>query len=126
MIPDMLSNKKLNPIVTELFVTGWKLNSSRVFFITPFSFAVPKVIRLNSIHCFIMKIMKIPNKRDLQQMVFNHSSDIGFKDFINLYKKCTAKSCSFLVTDATLASDNPLHLRKCLVEKTKANDNNWW
>ena len=71
-----------------------------------------------------MKIMKIPNKRDLQQMVFNHSSDIGFKDFINLYKKCTAKSCSFLVTDATLASDNPLHLRKCLVEKTKANDNN--
>ena len=52
--------------------------------------------------------MKIPDKRELQQTAFNHSSDIDFKDFRNLYKKCTAKPYSFLVTDATLASDNPL------------------
>ena len=44
--------------------------------------------------------MKIPNKEELQQIVFNHSSDIDFKDFINLY--------SFLIIDATIASDNPL------------------
>ena len=57
-------------------------------------------------------IMKIPNKRELQQTAFNHSSDIDFKDFMNLYKKCTPKPCSFLVIDAILASDKPLRFRK--------------
>ena len=57
MIADMLCNKKLNPIVTELFLRGRKLNISLVF-ITKFYFAVPKYIRLNSTHCFIMKISK--------------------------------------------------------------------
>ena len=47
-------------------------------------------------------IMKIPNKRELQQIAFNHSSDIVFKDYMNLYKKCTAKAYSFLVIDAML------------------------
>ena len=56
-------------------------------------------------------IIKIPNKRELQQIVFNHSSDIDFKDFMNLHKKCTAKPYSFLVIYATLASDNPLVFR---------------
>ena len=51
--------------------------------------------------------MKIPNKRELQQIALNHSSDIEFKDFINAYKKCTDKGYSFLVNDTTLASDNP-------------------
>ena len=51
--------------------------------------------------------MKIPNKQQLQQIALNHSSDIDFKNFMNLYKKCTAKSYPFLVIDATLASDNP-------------------
>ena len=51
-------------------------------------------------------ITKIPNKRELQQIAFNHSSDINFKDFMNLYKKFTAKPYSFLVMDATLVSDN--------------------
>ena len=51
-------------------------------------------------------IIKIGNKRELQQTAFNHSSDIDFKDFINLYKKCTAKPYSSLVNDSTLASDN--------------------
>ena len=61
--------------------------------------------------------MKIPNKQELQQIAFNHSSDIDFKDFMNLYKKCTEKPYPFLVTDATLASDNPLRFRKNLSER---------
>ena len=109
----MLSNKKLNPVVTELFIRGRKLNISLVF-ITQSYFAVPKNIRQNSTHYFIMKI---PNKREFQQTAFNRSSDIDFKDFMNLYKKCTAKSYSFLVIYATLASDNPLRFRKNLVER---------
>ena len=56
--------------------------------------------------------MKIPDKR---QIAFNHSSEIDFKDFINLYKKCSAKPYTFLVIDTTLASDNPLRIRKKLL-----------
>ena len=85
MIADMINNNKLNPIVTELFIRGRKLNISIVF-ITQSLFKVPKDVRLNSTHFFIMKI---PNKRELQQVALNHASDIDFKDFINIYKKCT-------------------------------------
>ena len=46
--------------------------------------------------------MKIPNKRELQQIALNHSSDIDFKDFMNIYKKCTTEPYSFLVNDTTL------------------------
>ena len=56
--------------------------------------------------------MKIPNKRELQQIALNHSSDIDFKDFIKVYKKCTENKYSFLANDTTLASDNPLRFRK--------------
>ena len=108
----MLSNKKLNPIVTELFIKGRKLNMSLVF-ITESYFAVPKNIRLNSTYYFIVKIQ---NKQELQQITFDHSSDIDFKDFMNLYKKCTEKPFSFLVIDATLASNNPLHFKKDFFE----------
>ena len=58
--------------------------------------------------------MKIPNKRELQQIALNHSSDIDTKDFIKMHKKCTAESYSFFVNDATLAPDNPLRFRKNL------------
>ena len=108
----MISNKKSNSIVTELFIRGTKLNISLVF-ITQSYFKVPKDVRLNSTHFFIMKI---PNKRELQQIALNHSSDIDFKDFITIYKKCAAKQYSFLVNDATLASDNPLRFRKNLLK----------
>ena len=50
--------------------------------------------------------MKIPNKRELQQIASNHSSDSDFQDFMNLYKNCTAKPYSFVVIDATFASGN--------------------
>ena len=61
--------------------------------------------------------MKIPNKRELQQIAFNHSSDIDFQDFINLYKKCTEKPYSFLVIDTTLSSVNSSRFRKNLLER---------
>ena len=54
---------------------------------------------------------KIPNEQELQQIALTHSTDIDFKDFKNLFKKCTAKLYSFLVNDTTLASDNPLCFR---------------
>ena len=91
MIADMLSNKTLNPIVTELLIRGRKLNMSLVF-ITQYYFA--DIIRLNFTQYFFMKL---PNKQELQQISFNHSSDIEFKDSINLYNKCTAKPYYFLV-----------------------------
>ena len=94
MIPDMLSNKNVNPTVAELFIWGRKLNISLVF-ITQSYFAVPKKkIKINSMQYFIMTS---PNKRELQQIAFNDSSNIDSKDFMNLYKKCTAKPYSFLV-----------------------------
>ena len=61
--------------------------------------------------------MKIPNKRELQQIEFNHSSDIDFQDFMDLYKKCTAKLFSFLVIDATLTIGNPSRFRQNLLER---------
>ena len=82
MIADMINNKKLDSIVTELFIRGRKLNISIVF-ITQSYFKVPKDVRLNSTHFFIMKIT---SKRELQQIALNHSSDIDFKDFMKIYK----------------------------------------
>ena len=110
MIADMINKKKLNSIVTELFIRGRKLNISLVF-ITQSYFKVPKDVKLNTTHFFIMKIL---NKRELQQIAVNHSSDISTKDFINIYKKCTGKPYSLLVNDTTLSSDDPLRFRKNL------------
>ena len=92
-----------------MFIRGRKLNISIVF-IKKSYFKVPKDVRLNSTHFFIMKI---PNKRELQQIALNHSSDIDFKDFMNIYKKCTTEPYSFLVNDTT--SDDPLRFRKNLL-----------
>ena len=75
---------------------------------------MPKDIILNSMHYFIMKT---PNKTELQEILFNHASDIDFHDFMNPYKKCTEKSYSFLVIDTTLASENPLLFRKNILER---------
>ena len=60
--------------------------------------------------------MKIPNKRELQQIALNHSSDIDFKDFMKIYEKCTTEPYSFLVNDATLPSDDPLRFRKNILK----------
>ena len=106
MIADMINNNKLNPVVTELFIRGRKLKS----YFKKSYFKVPKDVRLNSTHFFIMKIS---NKRELQQIALNHSSDIDFKDFMNIYKKCTTEPYSFLFNDTTL--DDHLRFRKNLL-----------
>ena len=98
--------------VSELFIRGRKLNISIVF-ITQSYFAVPKDIRLNSTHYFVIKI---PSKRELQQVALNHSSNIDFQDLINLYKKCTTETNSFWVIVTTLSTDNSSRFRKNLLE----------
>ena len=111
MIADIINNTKLNSVITELFIRERKLKIYLAF-ITQSYFKVPKDVRLNSTHFFIMKI---PNKRERQQIALNHSSDIYSKNFIKIYKKCTAEPYPFLVSDATFASDNPLRFRKNLL-----------
>ena len=100
--------KKLNPIVTELFLKGKKLNFS-IYFITESYLKVSKDVRLYSTHFFVMIIL---NKGEVQQIDINHSSDIEFKDFIKICKKCTTEPYSFLVNDVTLPSDNSLRFGK--------------
>ena len=81
MISDIIKNKKPNSIVTELFIRGRKINISLVF-ISQSYFEVPKDVRLNTTYFFISKIL---NRRELQQIAINHSSDITTKDFENIY-----------------------------------------
>ena len=75
---------------------------------------MPKNIRLNSTNYFIIKV---PNKRELPQSVFNHLSDTDLQDFIDLFKKFTAKPIYFLFTYTTIASNNPLCFRKNFLER---------
>ena len=78
---------------------------------------MPENIRLNSTSYFIMKI---PNKRELQQIAFNHSLDIDFREFMNLYKNEKPQNCKTVFSlkiDTTLSSDNPLRFRKNLLER---------
>ena len=91
----MINNKKLNPVVTELSIIAIKISVSIVL-ITQSYFKVPKGVKLNYTHFFIMQI---PNTRELQLIALNHSSDIDFKDFIKIYKKCTARAYSFLLIE---------------------------
>ena len=106
VIADMIHNKTLNSIVTELYIS--------LVFITQSYFKVPKDVRLNTSHFFIAKI---PNKRDFQQIAINHSSDINTKGFANIYRKNTNGPYYFLVNDTTLVSNNPLRFRKNLFNK---------
>ena len=81
MMADMIHNKKINSIVTDLFIRGRKMNISIVF-ITQSYFKVPKDVRNNTSHFLIAKI---PNKREIQQIAINHSSDINTKDFEKIF-----------------------------------------
>ena len=119
MIADMIHNKKLDSIVTELFIRGRKLNVSLAF-ITQSYFKVPRDVRLNTTHFFIAKI---PNRRELQETAWNHSSDIKTEGFASIYRKCSFEPYSFFVNDTTLASDNPLMFRTLLLEYNKNHDN---
>ena len=91
MIADIMSNKKFQAVVKELFIRCKKLNILLVF-ITQSYFSVPKVVRLNSTHYLIMKIN---NRRELQNIAITHSADIDYKDFMKIYRECTKEPYSF-------------------------------
>ena len=112
MIADIMTNKKFQSIIKELFIRCRKLNISLVF-ITQSYFFVPKDVRLNSTHYLIMKIN---NKRELQNIAINHSADIDYQDFIKIYRECTKEPYNFLTIDTTLPSSNPLRFRKNLFD----------
>ena len=111
MIEVLMTNKKFQSIIKELFIRCRKLNVSLVF-ITQSYFSVPKDVRLNSTHYLIMKIN---NKRELQNIAINHSADIDYKDFMKIYRECIKEPFNFLTIDTTLPSSNPLRLRKNLL-----------
>ena len=91
MIADVTTSKRFQAIIKELFIRCRKLNISLVF-ITQSYFTIPKEVRLNSTQYLIMKIH---NKRELQNIAFNHSVDIDYKDFMKFYRKCTKNDFLF-------------------------------
>ena len=95
MISDIMANKKFQAIIKELFIRCRKLNISLVF-ITQSYFSVPKETRLNLTHYLIMKIN---NRKHLQQIAIDHSADIDYKGFLKIYRNCTKESYSFLTID---------------------------
>ena len=113
MITDIMTNKKFQTIIKELFNRCRKLNISPFLLLTCFYFSVPKDVRLNSTHYLILKIN---NKRELQNIAINHSANIDYNDFIKIYRKCTIKPFNFLTIDTTLPASNPVSLEKiCLI-----------
>ena len=87
----MINYKKLNPVVTELFIRGKKLNTFLLFLLHNHILKYLKKLDLIQ-HFFIMEIL---NKRELQQIALNHSSDVDFKDFIKIYQKYAVEPYSF-------------------------------
>ena len=120
LIADIMSNKKFQAIVKELFIRCKKLNISLVF-ITQSYFSIPKDVRLNSTHYLILKIN---NRKESQNIAINHSADIDYKDFLMIYREYTRKPYSFLTIDTTLPASNPLRFRKILLLSYK-NGSNW-
>ena len=110
MIADIMSNKKFQAVVIELFIRCRKLNISFVF-ITQSYFSVPKDVSSNSTHYLILKIN---NKRELQNIAMTHSADIDYKDFMKIYRECTKEAYSFLTIDTISLARNPLRFRKKL------------
>ena len=118
MIADIMTNKKFQAIIKELFIRCRKLNISFVF-ITQSYFSVPKDVGVNLTHL----IMKINNKRELENIAINHSGDIDYQDFMKIYKECTKELFNFLTIDTMLPASNLLRFRKYLFDSYK-NDNN--
>ena len=112
MIADIMANKNFSAIIKELFIRCRKLNISLVF-ITQCYFSVPKDVRLNSTHHLIMKIN---NKRELQNITINHSAKIDYQDFKKMYRECAKEPYNFLTIDTTLAATDALRFRKNLFD----------
>ena len=102
MIADIMTNKKFQSVIKELFIRCRKINISLVF-----------VICFYSTHYFIMKIS---NKKELQNIAINHCADIDYKDFIKVYRECTKEPYNILTIDTTLPSTNNLRFRKNLFD----------
>ena len=99
--------------MTELFITGRRLNLFLVFIIQSYS-AVAKNIRLNSTHYFIMKN---PNKQERENFLSNNSSDIDIKDSMYLYKNVLQKHIPFQSLMLLLHQIILLRFRKNLLER---------
>ena len=108
MIADIMTNKKFQSIIKELFIRCRKLKISLVF-ITQSFFSALKDVRVNSTHYLIIKIN---NKRELKNIAINHSADIDYQDFIKIYRECTKEPSASV----------PLRFRKYLFDSYK-NDN---
>ena len=120
MIKDIITNRRFQAIIKELFIRCRKLNISHIF-ITQDYFSVQKDVRLNLTHYFIMKI----NSRiELKNIATDHSADIDYQDFKKIYRECTKERFSFLTIDTTLPAIHPLRVRENLFDFYK-NDNNW-
>ena len=119
MIADIITNKKFQVIFKELFIRCRKVNISLVFIMQSY-FSVPEDVRLYSTHYLIMKIK---NRKELQNIAINHSADIDYNDFVKIYRECTRKTYSFLTIDTTLPASDPLRFRKNLLPSYK-NDSN--
>ena len=107
MIADIITNKRFQAIIKELFIRCRKLKS--LVFITQSYFSVPKDIRLNSTH---YPIVKFHNERELQEIAIDHSADTDYKDFVKIYRNCINEPYSFLTIDTTLLADNYMRFRK--------------
>ena len=101
MISHVMSNKKAQQVLKELFIRCRKLNIS-LCFLTQSYFSVPKDVRLNYTHYIIFKLS---SERELQNIAINHSADIDYKDFVNIYRDCTKEPYTFLTTDTTQPTD---------------------
>ena len=110
MIADIMTNKKFQAIIKELFIRCGKLNIL-LLFITQSYFPVPKDVRLNATHL----IMKISNKKELKNIAINHSGDIDIKIFMKIYRLCAKEPYYFLTIDTTLPASDPLRSRKKIV-----------
>ena len=119
MIKGIMSNKKFQAIIKKLFIRCKKLNISFVF-ITQSYFSVPKDVRVNSTHYLIMKIN---NKRELKNILINHSANIDYKDFVKIFRECTRKPYYFLTINTTLPASDPLRFRQFVFDDYK-NDSN--
>ena len=112
MIADIKSNKKFQATINELFIRCRKLNISLIFF-TQSYFSVPRDVRLNSTHYFIMET----NSRiELKNIAIDHSADIHYQDFLKIYKECTKEPYNFLEIDTKLPASDPLRFRKNLFD----------
>ena len=107
-----MGNKKFQAIIKGLSIRRRKLNISLVFITQSYLF-VPKDFRLNSTYYLIMKIS---NKRELQNIAINHSVDIDYQDFMNIYRECTREPYNVLTIDTKLPASNPLAFGKYLFE----------